>query len=288
MPRDLEAYSQRPHVSGMRPSRLALAPLLALLVTMAPALDGISSGSGSLEAQQAPTLAAGPTPVPFGRRQMVGFVHDAKGEPLDGVTVEVHGQRSTTDRRGAFALLTTLVDTASIALRRVGFEPLDAFISTRNGMWDTVIVQMDPTVTTLNSVTVRETFATRAGAIRGFEERRERGLGQFVTRDEIVDRGSQKLTDILRSKKGVMIVRGRLRFAAFIGSRSTNCQPNVFLDGTRAPGMEVDEITAQSVEAIELYPNLSTIPIEFQTIGQNTAPCGTIAIWTRIPNSKGR
>lgn len=220
---------------------------------------------------------------------MVGFVRDAKGEPLDGVTVEVHGQRSTTDRRGAFALLTTLVDTASVALRRVGFEPLEAFISTRNGMWDTVIVQMDAAATTtLPGVAVRETFATRAGAIRGFEERRERGLGQFVTRDEIVDRGSQKLTDILRSKKGVMIVRGRLRFAAFVGSRSVNCQPNVFLDGTRAPGMEVDEIAAQSIEAIELYPNLSTIPIEFQTIGQSTTPCGTIAIWTRVPNSKGR
>jgi hypothetical protein len=218
---------------------------------------------------------------------MVGFVRDVKGSPLEGVTVQVHGERITTDKKGAFQLLTSPVDTASIAMRRVGFEPIDAFITTRNGMWDTVLVQMDPVVTTLNEVKVTDDFSSRAGGIRGFEERKLRRLGQFVTRDEIVFRGSQKLTDILRDKKGVMIVKGRLRFAAFTG-RGTACQPNVYLDGTKAPGMEVDEIAAQTVEAIELYPNLSTIPLEFQSIGAQTTPCGTVVIWTRVPNSKGR
>jgi hypothetical protein len=83
-----------------------------------------------------------------------------------------------------------------------------------------------------------------------------------------------------------MIVRGRLRFAAF--GRNTVCQPNVYLDGTKAPGMEVDEITAQSVQAIELYANMSTVPLEFQSVGAQTTPCGTVVIWTRIPNSRGR
>ena len=258
-------------------------PLIAafsLVVMLAVPFRVDQLGSAHLSAQQAP--------IPPDRREMVGFVKDPNGQPIDGVTVEVQGQRRTTDRRGAFSLFTTRVDTLGIALRRVGFEPIDAVVTTRDGLWDTVMVQMDPTATTLARVEVESSYGRRAGAIRGFEDRRERGLGQFVERDEIVDRGSQKLTDILRTKKGVMIVRGRLRFAAFAGSRGQNCQPNVFLDGARAPGMEVDEIAAQSVEAIELYPSFSTLPNEFQTIGQNTAPCGTIVIWTRIPNSRGR
>jgi hypothetical protein len=217
---------------------------------------------------------------------MVGFVRDVNGGPIEGVSVVVHGEKSTTDKRGAFNLLTKSSDTASISLRRVGFEPIDALINARNGMWDTVIVQMDPAVSVLNEVKVTDNFNARAGGIRGFEEREKRGLGQFVGRDEIVDRGSQKLTDILRTKKGVMIVRGRLRFAAF--GRNTVCQPNVYLDGTKAPGMEVDEITAQSVQAIELYANMSTVPLEFQSVGAQTTPCGTVVIWTRIPNSRGR
>lgn len=219
---------------------------------------------------------------------MIGFVRDVRGGPLEGVTVQIHGERITTDKKGAFQVLTRATDTASISLRRVGFEPLDAFISTRNGQWDTVIVQMDAAATKLAEVNVTEDFTSRAGGLRGFNERKERGLGQFVMRQEIVDRGSQRLTDILRSKKGVMIVSGRLRFASSVGNRGGYCQPNVYLDGARAPGMEVDEIAAQNVEAIELYPYMSTLPLEFQTIGRNTTPCGTVVLWTRIPNSKGR
>lgn len=265
-------------------------PLFALRVRSAlllcGALGGAHSIAATLGAQSLPTPSA--TPVPVDRRQMVGFVRDVSGGPLEGVTVQIHGARITTDKKGAFQVLTRVTDTASISLRRVGFEPLDAFISTRNGQWDTVIVQMDAATTKLSEVKVTEDFTSRAGGIRGFSERQDRGIGSFVLRQEIVDRGSQRLTDILRSKKGVMIVSGRLRFAASYGSRGGNCQPNVFLDGARAPGMEVDEIAAQTVEAIELYPNLSTIPLEFQTIGRNTTPCGTVVIWTRIPNSKGR
>jgi hypothetical protein len=258
-----------------RPTTLATALLLAGSALGAPAV-----------ARAQPTGPVPAVPVPAGRRQMIGFVRDPKGGPLEGVTVQVHGERITTDRRGAFQFLTAAVDTASITLRRLGFEPIDAFISARNGMWDTVVVQMDAALTTLEEVRVSDNYMSRAGGLRGYGERKERGLGQFVERSEILDRGSQKLTDILRAKKGVQIVRGRLRFAAFGGR--TVCQPNVYLDGTKAPGMEVDEVNAQAVEAIELYPNLSTIPLEFQSVGSQTAPCGTVVIWTRVPNSKGR
>lgn len=228
------------------------------------------------------------SPVPAGRRQMVGFVRDIKGGPIEGVTVEVNGQKVTTDLRGAFALLTPHVDTANISIKRVGFEPLDAFITARNGMWDTVVVQLEASATRLAEVSVTDNYASRAGGIRGFEERRKLKLGQYLTREDIVERGEQKLSEILRTRKGVQIVRGRVRFAAFTGSRGAQCQPNVYLDGARAPGMEVDEILAGTVQAIELYPYLSTLPIEFQTIGTQTTPCGTIVIWTRIPNSKSK
>ena len=64
------------------------------------------------------------------------------------------------------------------------------------------------------------------------------------------------------------------------------CQPDIWLDGTRSQAMEVDELLPSTVEAIELYPYLSTIPAEFQRVGANTTPCGTIVIWSRIPNGK--
>lgn len=91
---------------------------------------------------------------------------------------------------------------------------------------------------------------------------------------------------MLRTKRGVNVVRGRVRFAAYTGSRSTLCIPDVWLDGTRSIAMEIDELAPNTVEAMELYTNFSTVPIRVSTSSANTTPCGTIVVWTRIPNGK--
>ena len=52
--------------------------------------------------------------------------------------------------------------------------------------------------------------------------------------------------------------------------------------------MEIDELLPSTVEAIELYPYLSTIPVDFQPMGANSTPCGTIVVWSRIPNGKAK
>jgi hypothetical protein len=75
---------------------------------------------------------------------------------------------------------------------------------------------------------------------------------------------------------------------AYSGSRGTVCIPDIWLDGTRTRGMEIDELPPNTVELMELYPNLSTVPMEFQSFGANTTPCGTIVVWTRIPDGRAR
>ena len=224
--------------------------------------------------------------VPTGQRQLVGVVRDAGGAALEGVAVSIPGLSARTDARGAFALQTGNVDTVTIALRMVGFEPVDALLTARNGLWDTVLVQMEPTAQRLGGVKVTETLTRAALGLRNFEDRRARGIGTFITREEIVARGSSRLSDLLRPKRGVTVIRGRVRFVAYTSGRSTMCQPDIWLDGTRSQAMEVDELLPSTVEAIELYPYLSTIPAEFQRVGANTTPCGTIVIWSRIPNGK--
>ena len=88
---------------------------------------------------------------------------------------------------------------------------------------------------------------------------------------------------MLRTKRGVSVTKGgRVRFVAY----RKECIPYIWLDGVLSRGMEVDELPSSTVEAMELYPYMSTVPIEFQSIGANTNPCGTIVIWSRIPNSR--
>jgi hypothetical protein len=235
------------------------------------------------------SLPAQSVVIPAGRRQLVGVVRDAAGAAMEGVTVSVPGTSALTSARGLFELLTVELDTVTIAFRKVGYEPIEALLTARNKLWDTVVVQMEPSAQRLTSVKVNESLTRAALGLRTFEERRSRGIGQFVTREDIVERGSSRLSDLLRTKRGVNVVRGgKVRFVAYTGGRSTMCQPDIWLDGMRSRGMEVDEILPSTVEAMELYPYLSTIPIEFQPVGANTTPCGTIVIWTRIPNGKAR
>jgi len=72
-----------------------------------------------------------------------------------------------------------------------------------------------------------------------------------------------------------------VRFASY-GRARANCSPNVWVDGQWARDLEVDEIPATDVEAIEVYETLASIPFEF-TPQAGAIPCGTIVIWTRIP-----
>ena len=229
------------------------------------------------------------TAVPAGRRQLVGVVRDGAGAALEGVSVAIAGAAVRTDVRGAFELFTGDIDTVTIAFRNVGFEPIDALLTARNRVWDTVLVQMEPTAQRLGNVKVTENRTRAALGLRDFEERRARGIGTFITREDIIERGASRLSDLLRTKRGVNVVRGKVRFVAnTAGSRNSSCQPDIWLDGKRSRGMEVDEILPSTVEAMELYPYLSTIPAEFQPIGANTTPCGTIVIWTRIPGGRSK
>lgn len=240
-------------------------------------------------ALMAPLQSGAQAVSPPARRSLVGVVRDAAGAALEGVSVAIPGATVRSDIRGAFELFTIDVDTVTISLRRVGYEPIDALLTARNRLWDTVLVQMDQSAQRLSNVKVSETRTRAALGLRDFEERRARGIGTFITRADIVERGASRLSDLLRTKRGVNVVRGKVRFVAnTAGSRTTACQPDIWLDGTRSRGMEVDEILPSTVEAMELYSNFSTIPVEFQPMGNNTTPCGTIVIWTRIPGGKAK
>ena len=229
------------------------------------------------------SLSASAQGVPAGKRQLVGVVRDPAGAALQGVAVTIPGTSVRTDVRGSFQLLTLDVDTVSISLRMLGYEPIDAFLTARNKLWDTVLVQMDPSAQKLTNVKVTESVTRSSLALRDFDERRARGIGQFITREEIVERGSSRLSDLLRTKRGVSVTKGgRVRFVAY----RKECIPYIWLDGVLARGMEVDELPSSTVEAMELYPYMSTVPIEFQSVGGNTNACGTIVIWTRIPNGR--
>jgi hypothetical protein len=57
------------------------------------------------------------------------------------------------------------------------------------------------------------------------------------------------------------------------------CRIQYFLDGIPFLG-DIDEMTPDQVEGIEVYRGSSSIPPQFNT---GTSMCGVIAIWSRVP-----
>ena len=233
---------------------------------------------------QAPVVG---TQTPSARRELVGLVRDPNGVPIEGATVEVSaGTSSRTNAKGAFQLWTPGIDTVTINIKRLGFAPIEAMISARNRQWDTVMVELERSSQRLAGVNVTEERTRGALALATLNDRIKMGLGQFVTRDEIIARNTAKSSDLMQLKRGVKVVRiggGRVgvRFTSY--SHKKDCAPDFWLDGIRARGMELDDILASDVEAIELYESFAALPHQF-TPNSASVPCGTLVVWTRVPN----
>jgi len=220
------------------------------------------------------------------RRELVGIVRDPAGAAIEGATVEIKGSSAGTNEKGTFQLWTANIDTLTISIRRIGFAAVSAQITARNGQWDTVAVELEPTSQRLAAVTVTGVGARRANGLREFEARRAIGNGLFVTRDEIASRNTMRTSDVLRGKRGVNVVRVSngtfgVRFALYSHAKS-KCTPDLWIDGVWSRDTEIDEIQANEIEAMELYESMSTVPFQFTPHGK-TVPCGTIVLWTRIP-----
>ena len=238
------------------------------------------------------SAAAQGVPPGVQRRELVGLVRDPSGTPIEGARIEIPGTRTQSDAKGRFQLLTGNVDTVTISVHHLGFVAVEALLTARNRQWDTVVVELDPTAQRVTGVTVKATAGQRERWMAEFEERKSRGLGVFVTRQQIAARNTTRLSDVLRDQRGITVVRlanGRygVRFATFGGTRGAGCLPDMWLDGVRARGMETDDVFATTVEAMELYDTFATVPMQFSQ-STSTVPCGTIVIWTRLPGRPDR
>lgn len=218
---------------------------------------------------------------------VVGVVRDSAGLPIVSAEVTIMGKKALSDSLGRFHLAHAPADNIEVSVRRLGFENVAFTVSAAEAASKALDVVLRRVATTLAAVDI-EARANRARTLlAGFDARRERGTGVFVTRADIEKRNTRLLTDVLRQQRGVILsvvrgVGGGARVVRFTTYQSKNCVPLLWLDGQAAPGLDIDAVAATDVEGVELYQSMSITPAEFHRANREVE-CGTIVIWTKRP-----
>lgn len=243
-----------------------------------------------------PTVAQGQTKI-LGR-----VIDDLTERPLVGAEVmlrTVDGRllkRMETTQTGTFEFDVERVSAIRLEVRRLSYLPNTTPTLHFDGRkFFQVEVRLDPDAILLAPLEVIAWSAVDPSPfLEGFRERMKSGMGTFITRDVIEARRPALVADLLREVPGVTVSGGGVggRPTVQIGrSLSSGCQTQIWVDGFLmnrrtqsqsgfgAADYRIDDaVSPVSIEAIEIYRGLSSVPAEF--LNQD-AECGVIAIWTR-------
>jgi TonB family protein len=229
---------------------------------------------------------------------IAGAVRDSSGGLLGGADVSIVGTglHAISDTSGRFRLVGVPAGVGTLHVRRLGYRARSVSIVVEAGGTATISVALLRLPQELDPVLVEASRQPAARYLQGFYERRSKGHGYFVTRDQIASRNTSELTDVLRSLvPAVRITSSRMARNA-VRLRGSRCAPLVWLDG--APAMagefDLDFISPETVSGIEVYAGPATVPVEFRST-RGIEACGVIVVWSRVespeprePRRKGR
>ena len=221
---------------------------------------------------------------------ITGYVRDSLGTAVGFAEVAVVGSDISTfaDAQGRFRLSHVPYGQVDLRVRRLGYKPSISTVVFPSGTEPEVelrVVAIPGDLPAYEILAKREVYDAR---LAGFKERRAKGVGHFITRERLERFHSNRFADVLREVPGVRLrpMRGG---GTSITLRGASCAPLVFVDGVPASAGTVDleMFDLSTVEGIEIYSGLASIPPEFVT-GRGGERCGVVAIWSRPFRPKAR
>ena len=218
------------------------------------------------------------------RATVHGMVRDTTGAPVALTRLTNSGFVTLSDSTGYFFLAGLPAGSSTLTVRRLGFEPLDIVLQLVGGRTDSVTLVMTVLPEKLPGMTTEADAFARIH-LAEFYRHRSVGIGTFMDRKEIDAKQVQRISDLMRRLPGGRITtdrgsRSTLRMSRNTGGR--DCPPDIWVDGVRATGMNVDDIPLNDVEALEVYRGPAGVPPEMNNRLGNPA-CGALVIWTRLP-----
>lgn len=235
---------------------------------------------------------------------------DGKETPLRNAEIQFATLRNTarSDSSGAFRVNDIPPGNYRVTVRLIGYEPFVADINFGPGQKLEADMLLTPTVTKLKDVNVNAKSTPGPWAIRlaEFDERRATGIGRFLTADYFASKDGRPLSSFIQEKiPGIRIVsqNGRRFLASARGCGMTcpktsgiprqdlglplgHCYMQIIVNGTirfnASEGQlpfDLDEIQSLDIVGLEFY-TVATTPLQYRGSSQ-TAPCGTVVLWTK-------
>lgn len=246
------------------------------------------------------------------QRGAVVHVVDETGRPVPYAVVSVNdGQGRVADDSGRVRIVTELRDSLRLRVRRIGFTEFYGHAKLADGGY---LVRLPVAAQHIAAMTVSERASTPLSRT-GFYERLERvqkgaTVGEFITPEELDQRGSSKVSDLLYGRRYVRPTTAGMGRAQMVLLGRGNCAMTIIVDGQvmvataqddvlqsdptsfsarpssgadrRTPARKPDIndlVDANSVMAIEIYPSSSNAPAELQSLA-GRGSCGIVAVWT--------
>jgi hypothetical protein len=230
--------------------------------------------AASLVASPSPgTSQAGPVPAGISGQ----LLDRASRLPLADASITIVGTRVLlrSDTAGRFLQAGVPPGQHVLEARALGYAPGVWIIELSPAETLTVVIELEAVGIALAGITVEGRPREQRG-IEGFERRRQRGQGIYLTEGDIAKVKGDRLVDLLRSSPGVRLICRNS--GCRIRMSRANCQPDFFVDGLPANNSTSLEMPTIGLIAMEIYRTSTETPLEFLR-GNNT--CGTIVIWTR-------
>ena len=222
---------------------------------------------------------------------IAGVVRDSAGARLVGADLSVAGttHRAISDAAGGFRFIGMPAGSAVLRVRRLGYRATSVLVTVEPGRTGSITVTLALLPRELDPVLVEASRQPAVRYLQGFYERRSKGHGYFITRDQISTRQWSDMTDVLRSLVPAVRISSSRMARNAVRLRGSRCAPLVWLDG--APAMagefDLDVISPETVSGIEIYPGPATVPVEFRST-RGLEACGVIVVWSRVDSPEPR
>jgi hypothetical protein len=217
----------------------------------------------------------------IGTARLTGRVVNKGGVPLANARVQLEGTTRATQTRpnGEFFLDSLPPGTQSVAVRLLGYAPIEQAVDLVSRDTRTVSVTMTDFVPVLGEIRVTAQRERALDAV-GYARRKRTGQGTFLDGDAI-NHASLNFSDVLRNVPGIRVMPAGNGRYVLTDSRNPNGCVNIWIDGTQwqqlEPGDVDDFLKPHEIGAIETYSGTNA-PVEYQTPGRGS--CATVIAWT--------